>query len=130
MSSETANGRRASGTILADKFGVPQTEIEAAAKEQIEKIVYSFFAWDEGAFAFELGEPEELATTSFSPLQFMLDQGLNPQWLAMEGSRILDEMRHRGESFEDQAPEPSLDLESLMGEPPAGAGSGSRKRRQ
>lgn len=109
------------GVILAEKFGVPQAEIEAAVKEQIEKIVYSFFAWDQGAFSFELGDPGELATTSFSPLQFMLDQGLNPQWLAMEGSRILDEMRHRGESFEDQAEASSLDLEALLGEPPGGA---------
>jgi len=105
------------GAILADKFGVPQAEIEAAVKEQIEKIVYSFFAWDQGSFAFELGEPGELATTSFSPLQFMLDQGLNPQWLAMEGSRILDEMRHRGESFEEEKRESGIDLETLLGEP-------------
>ena len=105
------------GAILADKFAVPQAEIEAAVKEQIEKIVYSFFAWDQGSFAFELGEPGELATTSFSPLQFMLDQGLNPQWLAMEGSRILDEMRHRGESFEEESSEPGIDLETLLGEP-------------
>ena len=31
------------------------------------------------------------------PLQFMLDQGLNPQFLAMEGTRILDEKRHAAE---------------------------------
>ena len=105
------------GAILADKFAVPQAEIEAAVKEQIEKIVYSFFAWDQGSFAFELGEPGELAATSFNPLQFMLDQGLNPQWLAMEGSRILDEMRHRGESFEEEHREPGIDLETLLGEP-------------
>src|SRR6185369_9610567 len=30
-------------------------------------------------------------------LQFMLDQGLNPQFLAMEGTRILDEKRYADE---------------------------------
>ena len=35
------------------------------------------------------------------PRQFMLEQGLNPQFLAMEGSRILDEKRHRGELVDD-----------------------------
>jgi CheY-like chemotaxis protein len=114
------------GTILADKFGVSREKIEAAVQEQIEKIVYSFFAWNEGGFSFEVGEPEDLAAVRFLPLQFILDQGLNPQWLAMEGSRILDEMRHRGESFEEQDPGPSLDLEKLLGEqspvePPARA---------
>jgi CheY-like chemotaxis protein len=105
------------GTILAEKFDLPQAKIEAAVKEQIEKIVFSFFDWTAGGFSFEVGEPEEVATTSFSPLQFMLDQGLNPQWLAMEGSRILDEMRHRGESFVDTCGEPAADFESLPGIP-------------
>lgn len=45
----------------------------------------------------------------------MLDQGLNPQWLAMEGSRILDEKRHRGEDLEEQG-ESLVDLESLLAE--------------
>ena len=88
------------GSILADKFAVPKEAIDALVKEQIEKIVYSFFGWTEGTFSFALGESVEVASTSFSPMQFMLDQGLNPQWLAMEGSRILDEKRHRGEPLE------------------------------
>ena len=114
------------GTILADKFGVSRQKIETAVQEQIEKIVYSFFAWNEGGFSFEVGEPKDLAAVRFLPLQFILDQGLNPQWLAMEGSRILDEMRHRGESFKEQDQGSGLDLEKLLGEqspgePPAQA---------
>ncbi len=105
------------GTILAEKFELPQAKIEAAVKEQIEKIVFSFFDWTVGGFSFEVGEPEEVATTSFSPLQFMLDQGLNPQWLAMEGSRLLDEMRHRGESFAETRGEPVADFEPLPNNP-------------
>jgi len=31
----------------------------------------------------------------------MLQQGINPQFLAMEGSRIIDEKRHRGEALDD-----------------------------
>jgi len=104
------------GTILAEQFGLSLPTIDAIVKEQVEKIVYSFFGWTEGAFSFELGEPEEVGRTSFSPLQFMLEQGLNPQWLAMEGSRLLDEKRHRGESLEEQAEEPVYDTEQLLGE--------------
>lgn len=102
------------GAILAAHFGIPLASIDAIVKEQVEKIVYSFFGWNEGTFSFELGEPDELATTSFSPLQFMLEQGLNPQWLAMEGSRILDEKRHRGESFEEEPETPAFDTEKLL----------------
>lgn len=103
------------GVILSERFGVSNETIEEVVREQIEKIVYSFFAWNEGTFSFELGEPAELAATSFNPLQFMLDSGLNPQWLAMEGSRILDEKRHRGEEIEE-IEEPVVDVAALMGE--------------
>ena len=103
------------GDILVSEFGVDREAIEAAVREQLEKIVYSFFSWDEGAFSFELGDCQELVVTNLNPLQFMLDQGLNPQWLAMEGSRILDEKRHRGEDLEEQG-ESLVDLETLLAE--------------
>jgi CheY-like chemotaxis protein len=102
------------GVILAEQFSVPSEQIEQAIKEQVEKIVYSFFGWLEGTFSFELGDQGELASTSLNPLQFMLDQGLNPQWLAMEGSRILDEKRHRGEPTEEEPLEPEVDLDHLL----------------
>jgi CheY-like chemotaxis protein len=103
------------GDVLVTDFGLDREAIETAVREQIEKVVYSFFAWEEGSFSFELGEPDELAATSFNPLQFMLDQGLNPQWLAMEGSRILDEKRHRGEDVDEQG-ESLVDVDALMAE--------------
>ncbi|TLM61377.1 MAG: DUF4388 domain-containing protein [Deltaproteobacteria bacterium] len=123
-----ADGRRI-GDILADEFGVDRDAIDKVVREQIERIVYSFFGWVEGAFAFELGEPEELAATSLNPLQFMLDSGLNPQWLAMEGSRLIDEKRHRGEDQEEHG-ESLVDLDSLLAEvkgetPPAPAAAGT-----
>ncbi|MCM2263731.1 MAG: DUF4388 domain-containing protein [Desulfuromonadales bacterium] len=118
---EKDDGRRI-GDILADEFKVNRESIDKVVREQIERIVYSFFGWTEGAFAFELGEPEEMAATSLNPLQFMLDSGLNPQWLAMEGSRLIDEKRHRGEEVEERG-ESLVDVDQLLaevkGEPPA-----------
>jgi len=102
------------GTIITEKHGVPKETIDTLVKEQIEKIVYSFFTWNEGTFVFDLGDSNEEAATSFDPLQFMLDQGINPQWLAMEGSRILDERRHRGESLDIVGDEPLLDVASIF----------------
>jgi len=102
------------GEILAQHFAVPIEEIDKAVREQVEKIVYSFFGWTEGTFSFQLGDHGEFADTSVNPLQFMLDQGLNPQWLAMEGSRILDEKRHRGEPIEEEPIEPEIDLDHLL----------------
>ncbi|NVN99612.1 MAG: response regulator [Geobacteraceae bacterium] len=91
------------GPILINRFNIPVEQIEAVVREQIERVVYSFFSWDEGSFEFELQDDiETIDDSKVDPLQFMLQQGLNPQFLAMEGSRIIDEKRHRGDTLEDE----------------------------
>lgn len=86
------------GSILIRQFGVPAAAIDEVIREQFEKVVYSLFAWVEGTFDFELQENiEAVDGIRMDPMQFMLEQGLNPQFLAMEGARIIDEQRHRGE---------------------------------
>ena len=113
------------GSIMVDRFGVSADAIESMVREQIENVVYSLFAWAEGTFEFELQEIAPGDAAKLDPVQFMLNQGLNPQYLAMEGSRIIDEKRHRGETDEDDpapvaAPEPSFDLAfDLLQAPPA-----------
>lgn len=90
------------GDILIDKFKIPKEKIEEAIKSQIEKIVYSFFTWSEGTFSFQLGEQEEQSEVMVNSLEVMLSKGINTQWLAMEGSRLVDEMRHEGVEFEEE----------------------------
>ncbi len=86
------------GVILVKNFGVSQEIIEEVVREQIENVVFSLFCWAEGTFKFEVQSSiETIDGTKMDPLQFMLDQGLNPQFLAMEGTRILDEKRHAAE---------------------------------
>jgi len=90
------------GPILINRFSVPVEKIEEVVREQIERVVYSFFSWDEGTFEFELQDDiETIDDSKIDPLQFMLQQGINPQFLAMEGSRIIDEKRHRGEALDE-----------------------------
>lgn len=90
------------GVILVKNFGISQEIIEDVVREQIENVVFSLFAWVEGTFKFEVQNSiETVDGTRMDPLQFMLDQGLNPQFLAMEGTRILDEKRHAAESGVD-----------------------------
>lgn len=114
------------GVIMVDRFGISSDAIEAVLREQIENVVYALFAWAEGTFEFELQEMAEGEATRLDPVQFMLKQGLNPQYLAMEGSRIIDEQRHRGESGEEEQAEAeqdeSLDFAfNLLQEPPSPA---------
>lgn len=90
------------GTILVRNFDVSQDIVENVVREQIENVVFSLFAWAEGTFRFDVKDSiETVDGTKMDPLQFMLDQGLNPQFLAMEGTRILDEKRHASESGVD-----------------------------
>ncbi|HJV64366.1 MAG TPA: DUF4388 domain-containing protein [Geomonas sp.] len=118
------------GVVLTDRFGVSHDEIETVVRELIENVVYSLFAWAEGTFEFELQDIADGDAGHFDAVQFMLKQGLNPQYLAMEGSRIIDEQRHReatGEAgAEDAGPEENVDLafdllQSPSSEPPAQA---------
>lgn len=97
------------GTILIRDFSVSGASIEEVVREQIENIAYSLFAWSEGTFDFELQDGvEAVDNIRMDPMQFMLEQGLNPQFLAMEGSRMIDERRHRGEDLDgDFLPEES-----------------------
>lgn len=100
------------GDILTRQFAVPVDTVEEIAREQIEKAVYTFFTWDEGSFDFELRDSaEEGSEPCLEAEHYVLETGVNPQFLAMEGSRILDEQRHRGESDQDQIP---CDDESLL----------------
>ncbi|MDD2582319.1 MAG: DUF4388 domain-containing protein [Desulfuromonadaceae bacterium] len=87
------------GTILVKNFGVSQELVLDVVREQIEKAVFSLFAWTNGAFRFEVQDSiETVDGTRMDPLQFVLDKGLNPQYLAMEGTRSIKENHNAAES--------------------------------
>lgn len=83
------------GVILIKNFGISYEVVEEVVREQIENVVFTLFEWSEGSFEFVASENiETVDGTRLDPLQFMLDQGINPQFLAMEGTRLLDESLH------------------------------------
>ncbi len=76
--------------ILCEKFGLPPDSFDEAKKGQIEKSAYSLFGWASGNFNFELKNVDDyLDKADF----FVYAHGLNPQFLAMEGTRLQDELR-------------------------------------
>lgn len=92
------------GSLLIRCFGVSPNAIEEVVRDQIEKAVYSLFVWSDGTFDFDLQEMSDASDNiRMDPMQFMLDEGLNPQYLAMEGTRLIDERRHRGEPDEENS---------------------------
>ncbi|QEM68203.1 response regulator [Geobacter sp. FeAm09] len=98
------------GIILTKRFAVPHETIEEVVREQIEQLVLSLFSWLEGTFDFEPQENIEAIDGGIvDPLQFMLSKGLNPQFLAMEGTRVARESRaavadHGGGTDEAEIP--------------------------
>jgi len=93
------------GVILINKYGVAQDVVEEVVREQIENVIFSLFTWSDGTFDFSARDSVETVDgTHLDPLQFMLVQGLNPQILALEGARILDERRNSEEEADNVAP--------------------------
>ncbi|MDD2897191.1 MAG: response regulator [Desulfuromonadaceae bacterium] len=114
------------GVILVKKYVVSQSAVDEVVREQIENVVFSLFAWTEGTFTFEVrSSVEAVDETKMDPLQFMLDQGLNPQFLAMEGMRLADEKRRAAEMARSGAdvPDQSMDFDFDLVESPHSAAS-------
>lgn len=76
------------GRILIDKFRIASVAIEQVVTAQIEKIIFSFFAWTEGHFSFRLEEMETFGSALINPLDFMLEKGLSSQRLVVKGNKI------------------------------------------
>lgn len=79
---------------LARDYQVDPAVIESNIQDRIQAVVFQFFTWPEGNFSFELQEIEpELEGLKHPDKAFVLEVGLSPQFLAMEGTRIQDERR-------------------------------------
>ncbi len=79
---------------LEKDMGVSRQQLEDAIREEVEATVFNFFGWPEGTFNFELQDIEsELADLPSPKHAFVMDPGLSPQYLAMEGTRLQDEKR-------------------------------------
>ena len=124
---ESDDFKESLGTIFVNRFDISVETIEKVVRKHIENIVFSFFDWTEGTFGFELRENvDSMDSIDVDPLQFSLDQGINPQYLAMEGSRLIDEKRHRAKasgddnalSRENQSPEENEDFAFNLQETP------------
>ena len=80
------------GTVLYRQFNIPTEPVDKVIREHLERIVVSFFYWTSGTFDFELQEHADMVDAMDPELmQFMLEQGINSQYLAIKGVRRFDE---------------------------------------
>ncbi len=114
--------------ILVQECKVDAVAVEELGRGLVENIVYSLFDWEEGTFDFELQDNlDAVDDIRTDTLQIMLGNGLNAQYLAMEGSRIIDELRNGSERrsavSEESAAEDTVDFAfDLLQEPPSESG--------
>ena len=87
------NGHGSLSQLLATKYQISSEKIQAISKAQIERTVYSFFGWEEGTFDFQLDDQIVVGSLLIDSHEFVLEQGLNPQWLVAEGRRLISEGR-------------------------------------
>lgn len=85
--------------VLIEKFGVEKDSLDEIRKEQIGKSAYTLFGWKSGNFNFDLRNVDEYMLESDF---FVYPHGMNPQFIAMEGTRLQDEI---GRDEPESAPE-------------------------
>jgi hypothetical protein len=106
---QLARAAHGSGASLAEvlaREGVASAERIAALRlEHVEATVLRMFHWAAGEFSFEMG----LAGEHSGDADLVLATGMNPQFLALEGTRLQDERRTRGEPEPGASAAPEAD---------------------
>jgi len=86
-------GAKRLGQILVEMEVLDQQALEETIREQIENMIYSLLAWEDGFFNFELGDVTPTDKIEVVTQEFLLKAGLNPEYLLMESARVLDERK-------------------------------------
>ncbi|MGB9734805.1 MAG: DUF4388 domain-containing protein [bacterium] len=89
---------------------INENDIEGVIQAYINDVVFNFFSWQDGNFDFEV--TENLGEVYAPKSEGYLAVPLNPQYVAIEGARKLDEKRRT----EGVAEEPRVDLETPLKE--------------
>ena len=93
--------------VLIEKFGVEQDSLDEIRKDQIGRSAYTLFGWKSGNFNFDLRDVDEYMLESDF---FVYPHGMNPQFIAMEGTRLQDEMlRDEPEASPEISKEPVIE---------------------
>jgi hypothetical protein len=83
--------------VLVERGLVTAEAIDTLRREQIESAVLTMFGWPSGEFSFEMRDVGDEGA------ELALHAGVNPQFLALEGTRQADERVHAQEPASDEA---------------------------
>ncbi|UCF29838.1 MAG: DUF4388 domain-containing protein [bacterium] len=93
--------------LIHTDLDISPEALQNTLRKRIEDLVYSLFLWEEGTFSFQLVDKEEDVPFLGRMRPFFLQDGINAQFLVMEGARLKDELRR------DAAGTPSATAGSL-----------------
>jgi hypothetical protein len=109
---ESARGRHVPfETVLCSEGGLSQDRLDELRRDQIEEVVLRMFRWSHGEFSFESQTEKDASRAD----ELALHRGINPQFLALEGTRLQDEgAACGGDGLETSLDDPSLAAESSL----------------
>ena len=99
--------------VLRERGLLDEEQLDGLLRENIERAVLAMFRWSAGEFSFEVRDVQETADDLF------VSPGVNPQFLALEGTRHADEQAHAPSSEELPATEPLFEPEPELEADPA-----------
>lgn len=80
------------GGALFAAFGLTGEGLDTTLEELLKRAVYGMFEWKEGTFSFVLeDQPDPWRGFTIDGARVVVERGLNPQYLAIEGARLRDE---------------------------------------
>ena len=88
--------------VLQDRGLLAEASLDRLRRDAIQEAVFEMFTWPSGEFSFEVREVDDSGEDLFA------SPGVNPQFLALEGSRLADEAAdaRRGGRLEDALEDP------------------------
>jgi CheY-like chemotaxis protein len=107
---QKARGNEPLGLIILQSGIIDRQELSQIIQNQIKATIYHLMSMSEGKFSFDLSEVIPFDDIHYNPMETMLEQGLNPQQLLLDGARISDEER-RDENLQEEESEPAPALE-------------------
>lgn len=93
------------GALLVEKRYLTEETLEKVVRQHIERVVYEFIAWKTGFFKFDVLNLHRDSEVEVDAKDFLLQTGLNAEYLVLEGLRQLDE-QEKERALKDGRPQP------------------------
>jgi hypothetical protein len=110
---------RSLGAILVQMGAISEKALDTVVYRQIGYIVQRLMSCDDGFITFDRGDMA--VKRKLNTREFFLPSGVSPEYLIMEGARVVDEERRKKPDRRTHAPGPAIGAEPTQEHAPAQA---------